>query len=93
VTVTWIPVPPSTDTFGQRLRVLRLGLGDISIKEAAARCGVPTATWNAWERGANSPRNMGAIVQTIVAATGVDRDWLMWGTVPADATLSGPKPP
>jgi len=60
--------------------------------EVAQKCGVSRVTWTNWERGA-MPRNMAAVVARIHNATGADRDWLMWGTIPADATLSGPKPP
>jgi transcriptional regulator with XRE-family HTH domain len=70
---TWVP----TDTFAARLRLIRFQLG-WSVEEASAVCGTKPATWSTWERGA-SPRGMDAVVRAIVAASGVDRDWLMWG--------------
>lgn len=33
---------------------------------------------------------MATVVEKIAAATGVDRDWLMWGSAP-DPTLGGAK--
>ena len=63
-----------------------------NIKEASAKAGLDDGSWSNWERGA-LPRNLAEVVGRIQAATGVDRDWLVWGTIPADATLSGPKPP
>jgi len=70
---TWVP----RDTFAARLALLRRELG-ITAEEAAARCGLNRATWQTWEHGA-SPRNMSAVVAKIALATGVSRDWLMWG--------------
>ena len=83
----WIP----TETFGTRLVMVRRHLG-WGQSEAAEKCGLDQRSWSTWERGA-SPRNAAQIVAKIAATTGADRDWLMWGTIPADATLSGPKPP
>lgn len=70
----WVP----SDTFGARLMLLRADLGNITVEAASKRCGLATATWATWERGAN-PRNMAVIVEQIHVATGVDRAWLMWG--------------
>ena len=69
----WVPA----DTFGARLMLLRHQLG-LSTEEIAGRCDLKTPTWSTWERGA-SPRNMPGVVARITLATGVDRDWLMWG--------------
>lgn len=87
---TWIPRPP-TDTFAGRLRVLRLALGDISVEEASDRCGLPTATWRTWEKGAH-PRRMADVVARIEDSTGVDRDWLMWGGDTGHPQPTGPAP-
>lgn len=57
--------------------MLRKELG-LTTEQAADRCGLNRATWQTWEHGA-SPRNMAAVVAAITLATGVDRDWLMWG--------------
>ena len=65
------------DEFGLRLRMMRACLG-LSVEEIAARCEVKMATWSSWERG-TAPRGMNRIVERIAAATGVDREWLMWG--------------
>jgi transcriptional regulator with XRE-family HTH domain len=65
------------NTFAVRLRVMRVEMG-LSVDELARRCGVAGATWSAWERGAQ-PRNLVRVVERIVAETGVDRDWLMFG--------------
>ena len=69
----WVP----EDTFAGRLLLLRHELGE-STEALAARCGLKHQTWSTWERG-SSPRNMSAVVAAISLATGVDRDWLMWG--------------
>jgi transcriptional regulator with XRE-family HTH domain len=69
----WVP----TDTFAARLRLVRFELG-WSVEEAADRCHTHPATLSKWERGA-SPRGLAGVVVAIVAASGVDRDWLMWG--------------
>lgn len=76
----WVP----TDTFGGRLILLRHQLG-LTIDEAAERTGQKPATWSTWERG-SMPRSMAAIVASISLATGVSREWLMWG-----GPLSGPE--
>ena len=74
--------PP--DTFASRLRQLRYGLGNPTVKEIATACGIPAATWNTWENG-KRPQGMNEKVAAIVAGVretyGVDvnRDWLMWG--------------
>jgi len=70
----WVP----EDSFGDRLLRLRRALG-LTAEEIAARCDLNRATWSTWENGA-SPRNMGQVVGKIHAATGADREWLMWGT-------------
>lgn len=69
----WVP----EDTFGARLVLLRRQLG-MSVEDMAIACGQKPATWSTWERGA-SPRGMAAVVASISLATGVSRDWLMWG--------------
>lgn len=70
---SWVPA----ETFASRLVRLRRELG-WNQGEAAARCGLDDGSWSNWERGV-SPRRMAEVVAAIHEATGVDRDWLMWG--------------
>lgn len=72
-TQTWIPA----DTFGTRLFILRKQKG-MTVEAIARLCGVAHPTWTTWENGAQ-PRRLVEAVQKISDATGVDRDWLMWG--------------
>jgi transcriptional regulator with XRE-family HTH domain len=65
------------DTFAVRLLLLRHELA-LTVDEVSARCGVPSATWSTWERGAR-PRDLAAVVNRIAERTGYSRDWLMWG--------------
>lgn len=69
----WVP----RDTFSSRLRQVRNELG-LKVEEMAATCGFPMPTYNSWERG-RRPHKLDEVVRKIVDATGVDRDWLMWG--------------
>ena len=72
---SWTP----RDTFGTRLLLVRREL-ELSQEEAATLCGLPAPTWAAWERkGDRQPRGQADIVAKIAAATGCDRNWLMWG--------------
>ena len=71
----WIP----KDSFANRLILIRREL-NLSQDEAATLCGLSTPTWAAWERdGARQPRGQADVVDKIATATGVDRNWLMWG--------------
>ena len=79
----WIP----DDTFGGRLMLLRHQLG-LTTEEIAERCDLKTPTWSTWERGA-IPRGMNAVVAKIALATGVSRNWLMWGG-PVGSGLDSP---
>lgn len=67
--------PP--DAFGLRLVHLRkhLKLSSVAI---AALCDLKPSTWASWETGAR-PQDLIGVVNKIVAATGVDRDWLLFG--------------
>lgn len=62
----------------------RLHVGNITIREAAARCGLNYATWSNWERGME-PRGLLAVVDKISQGLGVDRDWLLFGGPLAEA--------
>jgi transcriptional regulator with XRE-family HTH domain len=83
----WIPRVPQ-GSFGERLRLLRYFL-DLPQETIAASCGVPAPTWATWERGVR-PRRMDEQVDAIATATGVDRNWLMWGIGSADHEPDGP---
>lgn len=73
VAVGWVP----RDTFSNRLVLVRREQG-LSVKEAAARCGIHYATWSTWENG-RKPADLAGVVTSISLGLGVDRDWLMWG--------------
>jgi transcriptional regulator with XRE-family HTH domain len=83
----WIPRLPQ-GSFGERLRLLRYSM-DLSVDAIASRCGVPAPTWHTWERGSR-PRKMDEQVDAIAKATGVDRNWLMWGAGSIDTDPDGP---
>ena len=51
----------------------------MSGAELATLCGQPLTTWGTWERERSMPRNLLEVVTAITNATGVDRDWLLWG--------------
>ena len=72
--MAWIP----SDSFGTRLRIVR-HQKRLSAEQIGEVCGVTKSTVGDWERGSN-PKNMAQIVLKISEATGVDRDWLMFGT-------------
>ena|ERR1035437_5165607 len=65
------------DTLGARLELLRRELG-WSQRKAAEVTGVPFGTWQGMEVGRRT-LSLDEHVAKIVAATGYDRDWLMWG--------------
>lgn len=71
---TWIP----EDTFGSRLLLLRRHR-HMTVEQIAKLCGIAQPTWTTWENGAR-PRDFLKAVQKITAATGVDRNWLLWGS-------------
>lgn len=71
--VEWVPV----DTFGARLALIRQRK-QWNVKEAAEVCGIPTASWRAWEHGA-SPRGMNQIARKIATRVGCSYTWLAAG--------------
>ena len=73
------------DTLGARLELLRRELG-WSQRKSAEMTGVPFGTWQGMEAGRRTV-SLDQHVARIVAATGYDRDWLMWG-----GPLSPPSP-
>lgn len=69
----WIPA----DDFGSRLLLVRRGLR-LTLREAAAKCGLNYRAWQSWETG-RVPQHVLAVVAAISERLGVDRDWLAWG--------------
>lgn len=65
------------DTFANRL-VLARRLDSLTIREAAAKCGLHYATWSTWE-GGRRPVDVLDAVQRISEALDIDRDWLLFG--------------
>jgi transcriptional regulator with XRE-family HTH domain len=66
------------DTFRARLKLARLHAGDLTMREAAQRCGLIHASWANWEKGME-PRGLAQIAEAISEGLGVDRDWLLFG--------------
>ena len=72
--VTTIP----TDTFAHRLLLVRAHHGHMTVKDAAARCGLNYGAWSKWEHGA-LPRDILDVTDAIAEGLDVDRDWLLHG--------------
>ncbi|UWZ37565.1 hypothetical protein Drose_04575 [Dactylosporangium roseum] len=70
-------IPDDTD-FGARLAMVRWRMG-WNIKEAAAACGVPAASWRLWELGGAQPRKLMVVGRKISSRTGVSLAWLVDG--------------
>lgn len=70
-------IPDDTD-FGARLALVRWRMG-WNIKEAAAACGVPAASWRLWELGGAQPRKLMVVGRQISSRTGVNLAWLVDG--------------
>lgn len=66
------------DSFAARLKLARLDAGNLTIREAAARCGLNFASWSNWE-GGMAPRRIDRVAQKISDTLGIDRDWLLYG--------------
>lgn len=77
------PIP--VDTFAGRLKLTRLHAGDLTIMEAAERCGLLNQSWSNWERGSH-PRDLLDVAATISEELDVDFDWLLRG-----GALSSPR--
>jgi transcriptional regulator with XRE-family HTH domain len=74
----WVPAPPDVTKFGTRLALTRLALG-WSQTEMANALGVDNTSLCRWEGGSNRPRDVLDLVARVHAATGVHREWLLWG--------------
>lgn len=66
------------DTFAARLKLSRLHVGDITVKDAADRCGLNYGSWSNWERGSR-PQELIEVAEAISAGLGIDRNWLLFG--------------
>lgn len=66
------------DTFGHRLLLVRADAGNLTIEQAAAKCGLLSQSWGNWERG-TKPRDFEDVVEAIAEGLGIDRDWLFRG--------------
>lgn len=60
VAVGWVP----RDTFSNRLVLVRREQG-LSVKEAAARCGIHYATWSTWENG-RKPADLAGMLELVL---------------------------
>lgn len=69
---------PDTSAFGARLALIRWQL-NYNQKEAALVCGVPPASWRAWEVDGSMPRDLVAVASQVAERTGCNRMWLMVG--------------
>lgn len=69
----WIP---TDTTLGARLALVRWRMG-WNIKEAAAACAVPAASWRLWEIDGSQPRNLVVIAKKIADRAGCDLGWLV----------------
>ena len=77
---TWVP-NPKTDTFGDRIRLLRYDLG-LTVEEVSTLCSLPAHSWWNWENG-RKPRDLVDVVNKIADGTNVNRTWLMFGSTSA----------
>ena len=64
------------DTYSARLAGVRHVQG-WNVKEAAAECGLPAASWRDWELNGRLPRNIVEVAGKIAARTGCDQAWLI----------------
>lgn len=66
------------DTFGRRVMLARSDAGNLTIDQAAKRCGLGAQNWSNWEHG-RTPRDILDVAEAISEGLGVDRDWLLHG--------------
>jgi transcriptional regulator with XRE-family HTH domain len=74
----WVPALPDVTKFGTRLVLTRMALG-WSQTQMANVLGVDNTRLSRWEAGANRPRDVLNLVSRVCTATGVHREWLLWG--------------
>lgn len=66
------------DTFAARLVLARMHAGNMTIQDAAERCGLINQSWSNWEKGMK-PRDLLEVVQAISEGLGIDQNWLLFG--------------
>src|SRR5262245_11706143 len=66
------------DSFGHRLMLSRSHAGNLTIEDAAKRCGFSRQAWTNWERGAR-PRDLLDVVDQVAEHLQIDHDWLLYG--------------
>ncbi len=76
-----------SDTFGHRLMLARADSGNLTIQEAAEKCGLLSQSWSNWERG-RIPRDILDVAEAVAEGLSVDRDWLLFGGPLAKAPKS-----
>ena len=81
----WGAIP--IDSFAVRLILARYHAGDLTVRDAAERCGLNYGSWSNWERG-SKPRDLLDIIEAISESLGIDRDWLLFGGPLATAKRS-----
>ena len=81
--------PPTLDSFGARLAIIRWAQG-WNQKEAALACGLPAASWREWELENRAPRNLVEVATAIAARTGYSDYWVMTGKSPYPGNGRGP---
>ena len=72
---------PDASQFGARLALVRHKM-KWNVKEAALACGLPPATWRAWESTGALPRDYLGACRAIAQRANIDLDWLVYGPHP-----------
>ena len=65
------------DSLANRLGLARKHAGHLSIRAAAAKCGLGRGAWQNWEHGLSEPRATDLV--TISETLGVNHEWLARG--------------
>lgn len=66
------------DTFAHRVMLARSEAGNLTIDEAAKRCGLGAQNWSNWEKG-RIPRDILDVAEAIAEGLGIDEEWLLRG--------------
>jgi hypothetical protein len=74
---------PDDSQFKTRLAMIEALMGWTNVKEAALACGFGVESYRGWRKG-RLPRDITAVATTISEVTGVDRDWIIRGSIPPD---------